>query len=85
VCGKHVSGEWLRFRATAQRVCDELVVEGEKAGVELAARARERVQVVKIKVRSDGDGDTGGGQYGRQTGCTGGSCGQGLRVAAQCR
>ena len=65
VCGKQVSGEWLRFRAAAQRVCDQLVVEREKVGMELAARARERVQVVEIKVRSDGDGDTGGSQYGR--------------------
>lgn len=92
MCGKDVSEEWLRIKATAKRLRDELVVEFEKVGVELAARAGERVQVVQIEVRSDGDGDTGGSQYSpsRKADCSSGAAGpgdcvEGLRVAAQCR
>jgi hypothetical protein len=92
MCGKDVSEEWLRIKATAKRLRDELVVELEKVGVELAARAGERVQVVKIEVRSDGDGDTGDKsvQSSRKVDCSSGGCKardcvEGLRVAAQCR
>ena len=66
MCDKGFGEEWLRIKITAKRLRDELVVECEKVGAELAARARERVQIIKIEVRSDGDGDTGGSQYSRR-------------------
>lgn len=64
--GKDVGKEWLRIEATTERLRDELVVEFEKIGVELAASAGEGVEVVKIEVCSDGDGNPTGSQCSRR-------------------
>jgi hypothetical protein len=63
VRGKDVGKEWLGIEATAESLCDELVVEFEKISMELAARTREGVKVVEVEVVGDRDSNSDNSQY----------------------